>query len=670
MDTSDVAIEFTPPTRVLLIDDDVAVHTEVGGLIRGAGHRRYVLKWVTTLVEGLWSVVAEEHDVYLVGHRLGDHTGLEFLSRAVDSRHRVPMIFLGDPDDYETYGTAIDAGASDYLVKGSIDSGLLNGTIRRAIEAEEAGSRLHEAQHEKVARNPRSGLLTTVNHHLRAPIETITATSDLALRGDLTEEARTHFARIQESARTLSTLANDLLDVSRIDAGILQLEPVRFGLRDLVTNSVRSLAPVARANGVTVRPDVASDVPDGVVGDPGRLRLALVKLAEMAIEHTKHGRIAIHVCNEMSSSRAVMLRFDVADADTVVASGNPGFIFAGGREKDQSISLRYDVDALRLEIVSKIVSRMGGRLSIGNGAQTEIVFRFTVCLGVFDAEGTAKVALPAETLEDLPLLIIADDLDNRRNLVRNLARSGFAPAVVPHPERAIAVLNAADAGGDLPRAVVIHSVDDPFTVCERFMQTSPYRCPVILVVPAGQRGDAARCRELGVMGYLAQPVAPGDLADTIRAAIGLAESGDRSALVTRHWLREGRRGMHVLIADDNNTNRILMTRVLEERGHLVTAVSNGRQAVEATKNSTFDVVLMDMDMPDMDGLEATQAIRSMEIPHRQRVRIIALTVVGIQEHRDLFIEAGMDGGLLKPILAEELISTVERQAPSGVLASV
>ena len=668
MENSDLTPKFNDPTRILLVDADEQAHEAIADLIRGVGHRRYVLERVTSLVEGLWSLVFEDHDVYLVGHRLGDYTGIEFLGRAGDSRRNVPIIFLGDPDDYAMVSEAMDAGAIDFLVKGSIDSGLLNATIRNAMEVVDAGSRLQEVQHEELARSARSVMLTTVSHYLRAPTEAITETVDLALRGVPPREARARLNTIQRSASTLTTLANDLLDLSRIDAGVLQLEPMRFGLRDLVMHTASSLDPVARANHIAVRQDVASDVPDAVIGDPGRFRLALARLAELTMEHTTASQIAILVRTEMSSPGAVLLRVDVGP-DEIIPWKEERYAEARRYESDNAILSRYDPGGLRLPVVSEIVSRMGGRLSVGSALQMGVVFRFTICLGISTAREAPRLIVPDEGLADLPVLVISDDLDTRRASVKQLARSALTPLAAQDTKRATELMDIANARGALPRAVVIHSVDDAFIEYERFIEAFRYQIPVVLVAPTGLRGDAARCRALGVMGYLTKPAALTDLADTVKATIALAGSGDRSTLVTRHWLRENRRGLEVLVADDAGISRAFLSSVLEDRGHLVTTVSSGHQALEAFKNSMFDVVLMDADMPEMNGLETARAIRSMERSVGPRVPIVAMTLMN-QENRDRFLEAGIDDCLQKPIQVEALIATLEQERSPGILSRV
>jgi CheY-like chemotaxis protein len=209
--------------------------------------------------------------------------------------------------------------------------------------------------------------------------------------------------------------------------------------------------------------------------------------------------------------------------------------------------------------------------------------------------------------------------------------------------------------------VVLAVEDDPFHTFERFTSGLSSRIPVIVVVPSGRRGDATMCRDLGVAGYLAGPVAPGDIGDTVKAVIGLANKGDRTTLVTTHWLREGRSSLKILIADDSPTNLRLTTRMLENRDHSVTAVENGRLAVEAIRLGSFDVVLMDLQMPIMDGIEATAAIRADEGGRNVHLPIVAITAY---DDRQRCIDAGMDGYLTKPYRPQELFETVERMAAS------
>jgi CheY-like chemotaxis protein len=244
-------------------------------------------------------------------------------------------------------------------------------------------------------------------------------------------------------------------------------------------------------------------------------------------------------------------------------------------------------------------------------------------------------------------------------LVTTLGETAMSPIAVAHLEPAFAAIKRAEARGNPIRAVVLAMGEDPFPTFERFNSGLATPIPAVIVVPSGRRGDATTCRDLGVAGYLAGPVAPGDLADTVKAVVRLVDRGDTATLVTSHWLREGRASLKVLIADDSPTNLRLTTRMLENRDHSVTAVQNGLLAVEAIRLGSYDVVLMDLQMPVMDGIEATAAIRAEEGGRGVHTPIVAITAY---DDRQRCLDAGMDGYLAKPYRPQDLFETVERMA--------
>jgi CheY-like chemotaxis protein len=260
--------------------------------------------------------------------------------------------------------------------------------------------------------------------------------------------------------------------------------------------------------------------------------------------------------------------------------------------------------------------------------------------------------------EEVPVLVISDAEDERRRLVTTLGENKMSPIAVAHLEPAFSAIQRAAERGSPIRAVVLAMGDDPFHFYERFRSAFVERIPVVITVPSGRRGDANACRELGVAGYLAGPYEPSDVGDMVKAVIELARRGE-TTLVTSHWLREGRTSLRVLVADDSPTNLKLTTRMLENRDHSVTAVENGRLAVEAMRLEPYDVVLMDLQMPVMDGIEATAAIRAEEGAKGRRVPIVAITAY---DDRQRCIDAGMDGYLAKPYRPQELFETVERAA--------
>ena len=316
---------------------------------------------------------------------------------------------------------------------------------------------------------------------------------------------------------------------------------------------------------------------------------------------------------------------------------------------------------LGLPIAARLADRMGGRIWLESTTGVGSTFHCTATLQLGEAPDETPSIVDAfmAASAEIPVLIISDLEEERRRLVTTLGETAMSAIAVAHIEPAFGAVRRAAERGSPIQAVLLAMGDDPFHIYERFSSALTENIPVVIVVPSGRRGDATLCRDLGVAGYLAGPIAPGDVGDTIKAVVNLAEQGETTTLVTSHWLREGRNSLKVLIADDSPTNLRLTTRMLENRDHSVTAVENGRLAVEAMRVDDFDVVLMDLQMPVMDGIEATAAIRAEESHGRPHVPIVAITAY---DDRQRCIDAGMDGYLTKPYRPQELFETVERMA--------
>jgi len=309
--------------------------------------------------------------------------------------------------------------------------------------------------------------------------------------------------------------------------------------------------------------------------------------------------------------------------------------------------------------VAGFVAAMGGRLWIDD-IPDHVGVHFTVYVGVQDLPRFGNANARDEAGSALSVIALSDSLEDRRSLVSTLGASGIAPIALTYPYATPQPLLAPGGTGVAPLAAVIHVSDSPFEVCEAFIRDSGNRIPVTMVVSSGRRGDAERCRALGVDGYLTMPNAYADLAEAVKATVWFANSGGPPTLITRHWLREGRPSLQVLVADDSAVNQRLVSNVLERRGHAITAVDSSANAVEAVQNGSFDVVVMDIQMPVMDGLEAIIRIRSSE--RNARTPIVALTASAEQADRARCTAAGVDHYLAKPWQPEELAAIVEGAA--------
>ncbi|MGB5566178.1 MAG: response regulator, partial [Acidimicrobiia bacterium] len=265
-------------------------------------------------------------------------------------------------------------------------------------------------------------------------------------------------------------------------------------------------------------------------------------------------------------------------------------------------------------------------------------------------------------------LIISDSITDRRSMVKTLSEAGMAHVVATSVDEWIETRTASIDNPEMPALALIDSTKDSFAEADRFTQRTPSLIPIVVVANSGRRGDAARCRHHGVSGYLAKPIEPGDLVDVVTSTMKLANSGDRTTLVTRYWVRDGRPSLSVLVVDDSQTNRFLMTRMLEERGHSTTIATDGLEAVEMVERADFDVVLMDVMMPGMDGLEATRIICERRADPSRRPLIVGVSAFTDETSQERGRAAGMAAFLAKPIRPDDLYAAVEQQVPDGTEA--
>jgi CheY-like chemotaxis protein len=319
--------------------------------------------------------------------------------------------------------------------------------------------------------------------------------------------------------------------------------------------------------------------------------------------------------------------------------------------------------ALGMPVVLETLSRMGGRIAQGEAERSNEGIQFTIRLEMLtDTEEIAQPVIKEEAIER-PILFIADSVTDRRALLRAFSNSNMTHVVAASVDDWNETREASIDKPVMPALAVIASTKDSFAEADRFTQRAPELVPIVVVAASGRRGDAARCRHHGISGYLAKPLEDRDLVDVVVSTLALAASGDTTTLVTRHWLRDGRPSLRILVVDDSQTNRFLMTRMLEERGHSTTTATDGLEAIEMVERARFDVVLMDVTMPVMDGLEATRVICESHEPSR-RPLIVGVSAFTDDTSQDRGRKAGMTTFLAKPIRPDDLFAAVEQQNPT------
>jgi PAS domain S-box-containing protein len=592
----------------------------------------------------VWSAAVASRSPYQVEHRLRRHDG-EYRHMLV----RAIPILGKDGAIREWVGAHTDMDAE-----------------KRAEEA------MREAKDAALAAaRAKSDFLANMSHEIRTPLNGIIGMTELALDTELNPEQREYLGMVKLSADHLLTVINDVLDFSKIEAGKLELEVVDFDLRDALDDTLATLAIRAHKKGLELAPHVASDVPAALAGDPHRLRQVAVNLIGNAIKFTERGEVVLRVELQSRTEKEICLHFAVSDTGIGIRPAEQQKLFRAFSQADTSTTRKYGGTGLGLAISARLVQMMGGEIWIESEVGRGSTFHFTARYGPARAPVAPAGESEPALLAGLPVLVVDDNATNRRILQEMLTSWGMQPTVVQGGSQALVALDQARCSGS-PFALVLLDAMMPemngFALAARIKEGQKPAGPVMMMLSsANRRDDAARCRDLGVATYLTKPIRQSTLLDAIMTTLaphaGVAEpTGPPAAFAGPLGPR---RRLRLLLAEDNAVNQRLATSMLQKRGHEVLVVDNGRDAVAALESSRFDAVLMDVQMPEMDGFEAATAIRAREAVSGAHTPIIAMTAHALKGDRDRCLAAGMDGYISKPVRPQELLEVLDGLAPGA-----
>ncbi|QWR77475.1 hybrid sensor histidine kinase/response regulator [Candidatus Magnetomonas plexicatena] len=521
------------------------------------------------------------------------------------------------------------------------------------------------------ANRAKSTFLASMSHEFRTPMNGIIGMTNLALDTHLDSEQREYLNIVKNSSTHLLSLLNDVLDFSKIEAGKMEIQETDFDLFTTIKTTVEPLAITARNKGVNVTVEISPDVPIVLRGDAGRLRQVLVNLIGNSLKFTEHGKIELKVdlahkvlqIDSPSDEETQMLYFAISDTGIGIPKENLDGIFESFTRVESFSTKKYEGTGLGLAIVKKVVAMLGGDIWVESELGKGSTFHFTSTFKVLSKQAIDAAHIEKIEFSSKRILVVDSNTSQNKKTAEMIRSEGFNVDSASNGYEAIGKLNYS------PTAYDIVILDFQLNDMDGFVFSKNVRAieklskvRIILLVSAGLKGDDAQCRTYGISGFMVKPVYKSDLIEILSMLI---ENWDNpmTPLLTRHMLQRSRRSLSILIAEDNIVNQTVAVKLLQKRGIMPVVVANGREAVDLSAKTRFDVILMDVQMPEMDGFKATGLIRSTEI--NKDVPIIAMTANALAGDRERCLDAGMTDYISKPLEANDLYALIDKYTAGG-----
>jgi signal transduction histidine kinase/DNA-binding response OmpR family regulator len=520
------------------------------------------------------------------------------------------------------------------------------------------------------ASRSKSEFLANMSHEIRTPMNGVTGMIGLALDTRLSGEQREFLETARTSADALLTVVNDILDFSKIEAGKLEMDAVDFDLTALLEETVRTFALRAAQTGIELACEVRPGVPERVTADSTRLRQVIVNLLGNALKFTEKGEVAVSVFMEAHSAGHATLHFAVADTGIGIPAEKQGLIFDAFAQEDGSMSRRYGGTGLGLTISSKLVKMMGGRIWVESEPGKGSRFHFTTEVAVAPEPAPAAGHTEMEPLQGIPVLVVDNNATSRRILAETLSAWGMKSSAAADGVSAIWELGRAQRA-KRPIKLVLADSQMPglsgAALVRSIREHSRQDCSIVMMLSCTEQKDgAARLREQGVAACLTKPVRRAELKAALLAALGAPPEAAAPGDAAPAGAAPPGRPLRILLAEDNAVNQRVARAMLEKRGHTVSVAANGREAVRLAQERDFDLVLMDVQMPEMSGIEATMALRAWEVGSGRRLPIVAMTAHAMKGDAERCLDSGMDGYVSKPIKPDLLFAAIETFRPGAV----